>query len=365
LVVASIGCGTSDEGEVSDLPCRGVECESNEEETKTSEDVAPVFRDFEDEAERREEAEAIRAAEIANSGEDGLGNGQEDPRFVDVVIGYRYICLLDAMQRVACFGSGGSMEAPDSRFKALAAGQLSACGIQDDDTLLCWGADYSPTIEAPEGEFTALSMGPHHACAIGLDGEVSCWGKNTAVHADQDLIYPVLGQTEAPEGQFVSVSAGYEHSCGMRADRTIACWGSNVDTFPNGATWERDEMGQATPPSGRFLSVSAGYMESCGVREDGQITCWGRETSPVVTDAPKGDDYVSVSLGRKRGCALRANGNMVCWGTYSSETPRDHGFQAVATSKSSTFSCGVTDAGDLTCFGHLDPGVPKTVNHLD
>ena len=100
--------------------------------------------------------------------------------------------------------------------------------------------------------FTTVSVGEYHACAIRMDETVECWGGNYS------------RQSNTPWGWFTSVSAGRAHTCGIRTDRRIACWGSN-------------DYGQAAPPTGRFAAVSAGWRHSCGLRVNGRVTCWGSD----------------------------------------------------------------------------------------
>ena len=102
-----------------------------------------------------------------------------------------------------------------------------------------------------------IAAGGGHTCVLKTDDTVACWGSNYS------------GQTTPPSGAFLQLSAGDRHICGVRTDGTVACWGSNT-------IWGADDGGQSTPPSGTFLQVSAGgnpYV--CGLRTDNTLTCWG------------------------------------------------------------------------------------------
>jgi len=94
-------------------------------------------------------------------------------------------------------------------------------------------------------------------------------------------------------------------------------------------------VGQISPVPGngalKWRSVSTAAWSSCGVTEGGSAKCWGCG----ATDR----------LGRVRGVTILGNVNK-----GQCEVPQDVvGWDSVATSE--WHSCGVTDAGEIRCWG--------------
>ena len=100
--------------------------------------------------------------------------------------------------------------------QTLSAGYATACAVQTDGTLRCWGDDTYDQTTTPEGTFNQVSAGGGHVCAIRSTGELTCWGRND------------YGQAVAPEGFFTQVSAGEAHTCALMDGGILTCWGLNT-----------------------------------------------------------------------------------------------------------------------------------------
>ena len=74
--------------------------------------------------------------------------------------------------------------------QTLSAGYETACAVQTDGTLSCWGDDTYEQTTPPQGTFQQVSVGGGHACAVRSIGELVCWGRNDD------------GQATAPLGLF-------------------------------------------------------------------------------------------------------------------------------------------------------------------
>lgn len=259
----------------------------------------------------------------------------------------------------------------------LCAGGGHACMINEDRSILCWGAGdaddpngaYPHFGQAipPEGEFAAVACGGGHTCALSLTGEAICWGDNGQ------------GEAEPPPGAFVTLSAIGTQTCGLRPDGLAECWGSELAAHPpEGVQWRelgpggpfcgirvdgtgrcvdhngRDEatpggtlqqisagnyhicaldtdgllactvtrgwlaggpsdFGENVPPAGSFSEVSSGYEYSCALTMQGEAVCWG-DNRRGECDAPPGE-FHSLSAGAAHACAFSSDGRPVCWGS--------------------------------------------------
>ena len=161
---------------------------------------------------------------------------------------------------------------PAPTYTTISAGGSHSCAIQTDQTVVCWGYNWSGEADGPEDKYkyTTIAAGDQHSCAIRTNGTATCWGDNT------------LGQTDAPPGKFTTITAGGQHSCAIRTNGTATCWGDNED-------------GQTNAPAGTFSAITAGHGHSCAIRTNGTATCWGRNEDGQ-TNAPSGK-YTTITAG--------------------------------------------------------------------
>ncbi len=247
------------------------------------------------------------------------------------------ICGIQTDNTVVCWGDNKNI-VPDGTFSQLSVGGFHSCGIRDDSTLTCWAPPWSDygQLTPPTDTFYQVSVGYYHTCGVTTDNSIKCWGKNTAND---------YGQATPPDGTFSQVSAGRWHSCGIRTDNTVACWGSNTNPYAKGS--ER----QATPPSGTFLQVSAamGGWHTCGVQTDNTVACWGSNNHGQAT--PPSGTFSQVSTGKWHSCGLRTDNTIACWGSDSDgqATPPNSSFYSVTAGIFET--CGVRINNTVTCWG--------------
>lgn len=233
------------------------------------------------------------------------------------------------------------------------AGWGHVCAIRDDGAMACWGSneetDCPPWSDSPcfthfwgqatppEGRFASVSAGTYHTCGVRDDGTVACWGANEVFSCKPfgPCKVDYAGQSSPPAGLFRDVSAGERHTCGLRVDATIACWGQN-------------DAGQSSPPPGAFSSVAAGGGFTCGLRMTGGVECWGSNWVGQTT-APDGV-FQSISAGSGYTCGLRPDGRAECWGVLGGQTMPPSGvFKRVTAG--STHACGIRPDDSVECWG--------------
>ena len=246
-------------------------------------------------------------------GQNDLGQTESPAgEFTSIDAGKDHACAIRADRTVACWGNDdqGQTDAPERGFLAVAAGGGTqgardnsgrqtfhdegrfTCGVLTDGTLRCWGNNDWGQRNAPNGRFKDVAAGDTHACALRTDGSLRCWGRDH------------FAVTRPPSGEFTTVSAGWTASCGLRSNGRIACWGDN------------GMFGELDAPAGEFTAISAGVGHICALRNDGTVHCWGAG-NVGQTDVPSGE-FIAVSAGNHTNCALRANGTIACWGHRAS-----------------------------------------------
>ena len=243
---------------------------------------------------------------------------------------------------------------------ALSAGMYHACGIKDDNTLICWGYNEYNQANPPEGTFTQVSAGSYFNCALRVDGSIACWGQDTA------------GETSPPPGHYAQVEAGGYHACALTSDGTPTCWGRN----------DFGQVGFLT--SNKFQQLALGNYHSCGLKEDGTIECWGRNSKGQST-AIDDETFSSIVAGYYTTCGIKTDGIVTCWGENNrsygyltqidfniygdtfcglktdhtlscpsmSYVPNDR-FTYVASGRN--FGCGIKEDGTVACWGDNGQG---------
>jgi alpha-tubulin suppressor-like RCC1 family protein len=116
-------------------------------------------------------------------------------------------------------------------------------GARDDGTW-CWGAGglgqlgystngaafVSHAAKVAAGPFIAIAAGTQTACAIDPNGNVWCWGSNTQGMAGQDpsVMTVLAGPTKTAVTHAHAISVGVTHACAVVASGDIECWGDNA-----------------------------------------------------------------------------------------------------------------------------------------
>lgn len=201
-----------------------------------------------------------------------------------------------------------------------------SCGVAEDSTLRCWGADDYWDLFVPEGTFTDVSVGVFESCAIRTDGSITCWGGYRPFLADEN------------QGRFSEITAGNGYACGLRIRGEVICWGER---------WSGGEPATET----RYRTISAGIDTVCGVTYGGDIECWSGYGDVPVTRSE--GDFASVSVGSETICATSLDGSVGCGWDPRSEfafMSSADGFVYVDAGWSN--ACGVRSDATVYCVGY-------------
>ena len=287
--------------------------------------------------------------------------------------------------------------APRTRWRVVDVGRHTACGIDDQDRLYCWGSGFwgelgtgdrrvftrtlAPQPVAHSGRFADVSVGGGHVCALTVDAAVYCWGSNVVGQLG-------IGASSAPipvpvavsMGEAVEVVAGANFSCALDAGGRRLCWGSN--------SWGQLGLGtagshQPTPTVGSDpaalvdISANAGSYHACGLDASGAAYCWGgnsfgavgigaADPTGVTEPTPVAGDltFSDLEAGADNSCGVAEDGLTYCWG-FSGPTfltwedaPLIVYAPEVSDSAASFVEltvgagrCGLTEAGEAHCWG--------------
>ncbi|HTV18305.1 MAG TPA: hypothetical protein VMG12_06530, partial [Polyangiaceae bacterium] len=200
----------------------------------------------------------------------------------------------------------------------LSTGSFHACALLDDQTVKCWGNNFTgqlglgdrdnrgddpgemgdtlPAVDLGSGlRVASLAIGGSHSCALFDDGGVKCWGYEYSLGVgdgnnrgdDPDEMGDALPFVDLGTGRSArQLFAGVDHNCAILDDASLKCWGSNgFGQLGLGDTEARGddpfEMGNALPAvslgTGRSArTLALGSEHTCAVLDDQSLKCWGR-----------------------------------------------------------------------------------------
>ncbi len=275
-----------------------------------------------------------------------------------------------------------------------------ACGVRDDggtNTAWCWGEPSSGQLGvgppmtyiwasvAPvqvsgvtQDDWKALSAGRAHTCGVKNDGSLWCWGANELAQAGGTPIFSYDEPHQVGSAtDWLEVSCGADFTC-ARAPGGVQCFGSNrdgvLDAVDVGAV-VADPAPWGGTSTGVAQSSSGGY-HACIVNDAEELHCQGRGAAGQIGNATlqpdrvfisrvgTAADWLRVASGQRHTCGIRlvsgSRGTLWCWGngddgqlglgdTYSHATPQQVGGDSdwFALEVGSRHSCAVRDTGTL------------------
>lgn len=326
--------------------------------------------------------------------------------------GYSHTCALTAGGQVYCWGSSysgllGDDYAPSGKdpvlieelsgITAISATDMDNCALRSNGTVACWGSNvygqlgdgseidpddyynYSTVpVDVLEISNAVAIAGSREAnCALLSDGSVWCWGNipESITGAIQSTPVEMTGFGEVTS--LVGASSGF---CLTRPDATAACWGYNGA----GGLGDGTVISSPTPvPVSGLTDVavvasSSFASHTCALRDDGSVPCWGDNSSGQLGNGEVGlsisstplrvagnAEFVGLSVGNNHSCGVTAAGEVSCWG-FNSDGEVGNGqpwlhqsvpaaipnLDATAVAAGNGLTCVLRDAGDVACLGY-------------
>lgn len=215
----------------------------------------------------------------------------------------------------------------------VTVGSGFSCALLDGGTVSCWGNNdgYMIGQDPEEVPFSAtpmvvpdltdvveLATGVYHTCARRSDDSVVCWGRNFTKQFGAEVPNPTPPVVVESFSGVASIAAGSGYTCLLYGDGTVSC---TSDEFPQ----EGVENVLTPIPE---LTNAASITPACALRNDGTIVCWTSEAQMPVGDAaaPALIDYstlgaasaLSSSTYFRSSCAVLADSSISCWGNNGS-----------------------------------------------
>jgi len=268
-------------------------------------------------------------------------------------------------------------------------GGAHACGIQQDGSLWCWGANESgqlglgdttdrsvPTQVGTRLDWASVAAGSSHTCALTTSGLRYCWGSNDSGQLGLNNTTGTTAPARRPGEHltWLSITSGGATTCGITTSSALYCWGNN--DFGNLGVGDTTNRVAPTGLGTGWATVDGGLEHTCGVTVDGTGYCWGLgfggalgvgdTDSRLVPTAVAGDGaWRSISAGEYDSCGISSGAHLYCWGlndfgelgvgvgdTQSRSVPTivsTHAWSSV--SAGGLHSCGLYTNGTRFCWG--------------
>ena len=177
-------------------------------------------------------------------------------------------------------------------------------------------------------------------CGAASDGGLQCMG---------DAVWEWFGVGTTYTQ--VAVGADYESgywACGLRTDGEIECY----------AIWRVPDLPDVAP--GPFTRIEGGAQLS-GIHESGLL--YDMIRGSFHTWAEFYVDVDNSGFGYATECAVRVEGDIECqgWNAYLGDLEPPAVYTKVAVDQDANAVCGLTDLGEILCWGDPYPGTPPPV----
>ena len=178
-----------------------------------------------------------------------------------------------------------------ARYSEVGTGGSTSCGLTLSGSVFCWGAGYGSTPVPVPGShvFVDLTVGSDMACALKVGGDTWCWGVSDWNLRRGDAAESTMIPSQPRDlPKFSSISASFSHLCGLEQVTGRAwCWGDN-----GSGQLGRPQHGtgffsyDAMPVAGghSFVRIAAATAHTCGVTAAGSAWCWGAGTTGQLGD---------------------------------------------------------------------------------
>ena len=333
-------------------------------------------------------------------------------------------CLLKNTGRVVCFGDNGlghegnnngfvlqcsndsqsgicdaTNGLPIENVKQINQAGQTACAIQSDDRMLCWGQDagsfanasystgnsgnlYPKRVGSGANGIKAISAGIASICGIYQTGSnpistsggtIKCWGQNSiggefgngTFVGDPQYTPTSIGITNA-----IAISGEERGHCALLITTKVMCWGGN--TNPNTGLPAFLQVRNATNTANVDIegvaAVSVGTFHLCLIMQlRGEVRCQGTNTSGQIGDGTLSQAVtpINVTAGEKvnedGGTSLTGAGADVMPPQYSSSAVNTAGSKVIISYAEPIASSGVIPTSLFTVKVN---GVTKTVSSV-
>lgn len=265
----------------------------------------------------------------------------EPARWVDVSVSTVNSCALSNRGKVRCWGDPegewlAEFPVPEGvNLKTFSHLNDLMCGIRDTGALWCSRPDVAEV--TPGGQdFEQVEVGLGFACARRSDNSTQCFG----YPVDQSVLEP-------SKAEYMLIAAAQSDVVGLASDGTADVWGLHASNYAQ--------------PDQSFEFAAMARGTACGVALDTNLVeCWPSLASDASWPSrPVSRLFYSNGWGQ---CAeIMGERTLSCWSRFATwpdrwapeiaeQVPAGEKFQSISLNEN--HACGITDLGDLVCWGN-------------
>lgn len=332
-----------------------------------------------------------------------------------IAAGDGHACALTLAGSVLCWGDntygqlgdGGTTEsavpvtAVASSAVWIAAGGATSCAVLSSGGVKCWGlgdqgqlsdggsgANYHQALPVDAklaggsllADASQVALGATFGCALLADGTVDCWGSNTIGQLGQGAItslsayaLPVVTAVGgSPLKGATQITTGGAHACARLYTNRLKCWGQGLNgqigdgsigagaysALPHPVLDHYEPYAQSTPYLEGVVQVSAGGTHTCAFlswSDPLPYRCWGGNASGQLGDGEVNIATLAYSLGATDKPYPNPVQNILAFGSSP----------LTKIVSSERFSCALTQAGGVKCWGNNWAGALGNGNNTD
>lgn len=210
---------------------------------------------------------------------------------------------------------------PPLRALAQGGNNFTMCAIATDSAGYCWGDNASgelgggsvggatvlPQAIAGGHKFRSITLGSGFGCGVVDDGTAWCWGAQDALG---DSGSAASGVPVAVSGgyHYAAMTAGGAYTCGRTVETAWVCWGTVSTTQSTAANWATPRHVPGLDPVSEY---APGYEMGGAIQGNRGVMAFGVNS---LSDAGAPLPLHAVRASDTNACALAADGTVYCWG---------------------------------------------------
>lgn len=220
----------------------------------------------------------------------------------------------------------------------LASGNYFDCALLATGAVKCWGdnssgglgngttMDSSTAVDVTglTDDVAQISVKNSSACALQKNSQVMCWGEEHQSTPESPVFSTVATLSAQLPEAIQTLAVDTNHACALATSGSVYCWGSNeYGQVGNGGAGFANKPVKVEAFKEKVIHLSAGGGRSCAVTEPGEVYCWGARdwgltisgSDPVPTLVPGiTSPAVAVLPAYWHNCALLDSGKLMSWG---------------------------------------------------
>jgi hypothetical protein len=176
----------------------------------------------------------------------------------------------------------------------IGLGDDHGCALVEDGRVYCWGLNdagqlgrATPRRRSPASgdrallvpglaKLVSLDAGEAHTCGLDEQGTAWCWGANDHGQLGAPLSGHGTPVSVPNMPSLISLQVADTHACGIDHDARVWCWGDDREGQLGDGPGIVGEGPRVITGLPAITQLASGAATSCAIDEHGEVWCWGR-----------------------------------------------------------------------------------------